>query len=69
MNDPQIKLHYRPDEIAEEFHVPLRTVHYWIKIGAIKHVHLGKHVRVSVDEMSRLRNEGIIPSVASTGTN
>lgn len=53
------KQYYRPDEIAAEFALTLRSVYHWIKIGGIKHVHLGKHIRVPAAEVDRLRTDGL----------
>lgn len=48
-------------EAAEIFSVSKRTVFRWIKSGEIKAVKIGGSVRISEDEIDRLKNgEGFV---------
>ena len=49
---------FTPTQIACEFQLSLRTLYRHIAKGKIKHTRIGKVIRVSAEEMTRLRTEG-----------
>jgi excisionase family DNA binding protein len=57
------KSYYRPDELAAELGVSLRNVYHWIHVSAIRHIHVGKTIRIPASEMDRIRREGICRSL------
>ena len=54
----------RPDfltvtEVAEEFRVNRFTIYRWIKEGGIKAIRLGQAFRIPVEEIERIKAEGV----------
>ena len=52
-------VHYTIKQIAEEFQVHERTVMRWIRDGKLQAMRFGKSVRITEEEMNRIRREGI----------
>lgn len=56
---------YRPDELAEELGEPLRNVYFWLQHDAIKHIHVGRKIKISREELDRLMAKGTVAPVTN----
>jgi excisionase family DNA binding protein len=53
------KRYFRPDEVAEILDQPLRTIYYWLQMGMIKHLRLGRKIVVQKEEIERILRLGL----------
>jgi excisionase family DNA binding protein len=51
-------VHYSITEVAREFHVTNRTIKNWIKDGLVCTIHVGGTVRISDDEIEKMKQGG-----------
>jgi excisionase family DNA binding protein len=61
------KRYLRPDEVARDLEEPVRNIYLWIQKGLIEAVHLGKKIKISREELERIRKEGTKPKVTLGG--
>jgi excisionase family DNA binding protein len=50
---------YRPDELAARLDESVRNVYIWINQDLIRHVHVGKKLKIPRAEFERVLREGI----------
>ncbi len=46
--------YYKPEEVAENLKVHIKTIYNWIKNGTLKAVKIGQVWRISESELKRL---------------
>lgn len=53
------KRYFRPDEVAKILEQPLRTIYFWLQHDKIKHLHFGKRVKITREEVEKISERGI----------
>ena len=53
------KRYYRPDELDRELGEPVSNVYLWIRKKKIAHVHVGRKIKITRDEVVRILNTGV----------
>lgn len=53
---------YRPEELAEELDEPIRHVYFLLRHDVIQHVHIGRKIKISREELDRLMASGTVPN-------
>ncbi|KAF0123317.1 MAG: hypothetical protein FD151_332 [bacterium] len=56
-------LFYSTSEVADLFGVNRVTIYRWVKKGKVKAYKIGKHIKIPVSEVERLRREFGLPEM------